>query len=490
VDRYPSSLDLTQYWSWKAYALIVGLAVSTAVLMVQSPLVWIGIAAMLAVGAQFLNPISSLGVVIFTCGLLGYSPFEAGALSRLYPGDIAIAIFLVAWLIERRSWSRKELFKPDLINRPLLALAIVTPVSMLWSRLHPDPSVTYSFPHSDVSWTMAQCSQLALLAATVCMPFAVVTAIKSWNDIETVIIIMGIVVTLGTLVTIAALIFGFGGTYSILGATRAFWEQPWDTSMEPLSSLLLPFLYAGVLFGKSNLSRYRLVCVLFLFCLVGVVLTFSRESWLLALLGVLVVTVLWVRQRRVSVFSIVTIAGFVFVLLVSGAAGLIYRFYDPNEVYGLERIYFYVTALQLFVTHPWFGVGAGNYQFFDRTYAEVSSGGIAHNQFLTLAAETGVVGFLLFLWLLIAVLRILKSFNLGPASAKDSQYWLKAAGCGFVFAWIAECLFREAFFVTAAAGGGTKFLTANVFAWIFLGILMATVNFSKSSPSGAETSLC
>lgn len=481
MDRYPSSLDVTQCWSWKAYALIVALALSTAVLMVQSPLVWIGIAALLAVGAQFFNPIGGLGVVIFTCGLLGYSPFEAGALSRLYPGDIAIAIFLAAWLIERRPWSFKDHFQPDLINRPLLALAVVTPISMLWSRLHPDPSVTYSFPHSDVSWTMAQLSQLALLAATVCMPFAVVSAIKSWKDIETLIIIMGTVVALGTLVTIAALIFGFGGTYTILGATRAFWEQPWDTSMEPLSSLLLPFLYAGVLFGRGNLSRYRLMCALFLSCLLGVALTFSRESWLLALLGVLVVTGLWIRRHRVSIVSLLTIAVFFFTLLVSGAAGIISRFYNPDEVYGLERIYFYVTAVQLFITHPWLGVGAGNYQFFDRTYAEVSSGGIAHNQFLTLAAETGVVGFLIFLWLLIAVLRMLKKFDLRSAGANDSHYWVKAAGCAFVFSWIAECLFREAFFVTAAAGGGTKFLTAAIFSWILLGVLMATLNLSQKS---------
>jgi len=479
VHQFSNSLALPQRWSWKVYAVIVAIAVATATLIVQSPLVWVGVAGVLTLSAQFLNPISGIGVVLFTCGLLSYSPFEAGALSRLYPGDLAIAVFLLAWLVGHRPWSVKDLFRPDFINRPLLAMAVVTPLTMLWSRLHPDPSVVYSFPHSDVSWTMAQLSQLALLAATVCMPFAVVSAIKSWKDVETIISIMGVVVALGTLVTITALVFGFGGTYTILGATRAYWEQPWDNSMEPLSCLLLPFLYAGVLFGRRSLSRYGLVCTLFLFCLLGVALTFSRESWLLALFGVLFVSGLWIYRHRSSWFSLLMVAVSLFVLLLSGAAGIISRFYNPDEVYGLERIYFYVTAAQLFMTHPWLGVGAGNYQFFDRTYAEVSSGGIAHNQFLTLAAETGILGFGIFLWLLVAVFGLLKRLNLRKGELNDSGYWVKAAAYGFVFAWMAECLFREAFFVTAAAGGGTKFLTANIFAWILLGILLATVNLSQ-----------
>src|SRR5438105_4765317 len=279
---------MPQLWSWKVCVFLVGVAVVIDVLVVQSPLVWLAGAGMLAIGAQFWNPISSLAVVIFTCGLLSYSPFESGALSRLYPGDLAIGIFLVAWLVGRTSWS-----------------------------------------------------------------------------------------------------------------------------VDPLCSLLLPLLYSGVLFGRHSLSRYRSVCVLFVLCLVGLVLTFSRESWLLAFLGLVFVSALWLRRHVTSVLPLIIIAVLLFTVLVSGAVGLVSRFYNPDEVYGLERIYFYVTALQLFATHPLLGVGAGNYQFFDRTYAEVSAGGVAHNQFLSVAAETGVHGLLMFLWLVVALLRFLLKFKVG-----------------------------------------------------------------------------
>jgi len=480
MDGYPISLT-PQLWSRKVCVLIAGVAVTIAVLVVQSPLVWLGVAGGLTIFAQFKSPMSGLAVVLFTCGLLNYSPFEVGALSRLYAGDVAIAIYLIAWFGHHTSRSFNVLFQPNLLNRPLLGIALVTPLSMFWGRLHPDPSVTYSFPHSDVSWTTAQLSQLALLAATICLPFAVASGIKSWKNVEAVVIIIGVVVAIGTLITAAALIFGFGSSYAILGATRAYWEQPWDSSMEPLTALLLPFLYSGVLFGRRSLSAYWFICVLFILCLAGVVLTFSRQSWLLAFAGLFLVSGFWLRRRVTPVVALIMIVVLVSAVLFSGAVGSIYHFYNPDEVYGLERIYYYATALTLFASHPLLGVGAGNYQFFDRSYSGEAAGGIAHNQFLTVAAETGILGLMVLLWLVIALLRLRRKLLSSEETVVDPHYWVKAAGSAFLLVWIAECFFQEAFFVTAAAGGGTKVMTATVFPWVLLGVIFATCRLSQTS---------
>jgi len=477
---------MPQPWSWKVCAFLAVIAVTIDVLIVQSPLMWLGAAGGLTILAQFKSPMSGLAVVLIACGLLNYSPFEMGALSRLYAGNVAMVIFLIAWLRRHTSWSFNSLFQPNLINWPLLGIAVVTPLSVLWGRLHPDPSVTYNFPHSDVSWTTAQLSQLALLAATICVPFAVASAIKSWKNVEAAVIIIGVVVAIGTLLTAGALVFGFGSSYAILGATRAYWEQPWDSSMEPLTALLLPFLYSGVLFGRRSLSAYWLVCVLFVLCLLGVVLTFSRESWLLAFAGLLLVSALWFRRRVTPGFALIMIVVLVVSIVFSGAIGLIYHFYNPDEVYGLERIYYYATALQLFATHPLLGVGAGNYQFFDRSYTGEAAGGIAHNQFLTVAAETGMLGLMLLLWLMIALLRIRRKLLSSEGYLGDPHYWVKAAGSAFLLVWIAECFFQEAFFVTAAAGGGTKVMTATVFPWVLLGVIFAACRLAQTS-TGNDT---
>jgi O-antigen ligase len=481
VRTLNSPLGIPRVWQWKLCALVAALAVTLDILIVQYPLGWLAAAGVVAVLAQFKSSMSGLAVVIFSCGLANYSPFEFGALSRLYPGDVAIAIFILAWLFSSRSWSLKNLFPVSAINRPLLGIAVMVAVSMLWSRLHPDPEVTYSFPHSDVSWATAQVSQIVLLVGTVCIPFAVAAGIKRWKDVETVVIIIGVVVAIGTLLTAGGLILGFGSSYSILGATRAYWEQPWDTSMEPLTAIFLPFLYAGVLFGRRSLSRYWLFCLLFPLCVLGVVLTFSRASWMLAFCGLLLVTASWLRSR-VSPTSALFISIIVSLVVVfSGVIGLASHFYNPDEVYGLERIYYYATALQLFATHPLFGIGAGNYQFFERSYEGEAAGGIAHNQFLTAAAETGLIGLAMLLWLVLAFLKMRKQLRVGADTLGDSADWLKAAGSAFLLVWIMECFFQEAFFATAAAGGGMHVMTEIIFPWTLLGVLMAARNLSQTT---------
>jgi len=480
VRTLDSPLGIPRDRLWKVCALVAALAVTLDILIVQYPLAWVAAAGLVAVLAQFRSPMSGLAVVLLSCGLANYSPFEFGALSRLYPGNVALAIFLLAWFLSSRSWSPQQLFPASVINQPLLGISVMVAVSMFWSRLHPDPEVTYSFPHSDVSWATAQVSQIVLLAGTVCVPFAVAAGIKRWKDVETVVTIIGVVVAIGTFLTAGGLILGFGSSFSILGATRTYWEQPWDSSMEPLTALFLPFAFAAVLFGRRSLSRYWLFCLLFPVCLLGVVLTFSRASWMLAFCGLLLVSASWVRSR-VSPTSALFISIIVSIVVVcSGVIGLASHFYNPDEVYGLERIYYYATALQLFATHPLFGIGAGNYQFFDRSYEGKAAGGIAHNQFLTAAAETGVIGLGMLLWFALALFRIRKQLRLGAASS-SSDDWLKVAGSVFLLLWIMECFFQEAFFATAAAGGGMHVMTNIIFPWTLLGVLLAAGNLRQTT---------
>jgi len=135
----------------------------------------------------------------------------------------------------------------------------------------------------------------------------------------------------------------------------------------------------------------------------------------------------------------------------------------------------------LFVTHPLLGVGAGNYQFFDRSYEGASAGGIAHNQFLTTAAETGLMGLVMLLWLMFLLLRIRRQLRM--ESVDDSHDWIRVAGSAFLVVWMAECFFQEAFFATAAAGGGMQVMTAIVYPWIFLGVLLAVDKLSRGAMS-------
>src|SRR5947208_5992460 len=164
----------------------------------------------------------------------------------------------------------------------------------------------------------------------------------------------------------------------------------------------------------------------------------------------------WLCSRIKTSFTVVIIVIVLFAIVSSGVIGVASRFYNPDQVYGFERIYYYATALQLFTTHPLLGVGAGNYQFFDRSYEGEAAGGIAHNQLLTMAAETGLVGLAFFLWLVLRLARFRRKLHFDFESLDGSYEWVKVAGSAFILLWIAECFFQEAFFAMAAAGGGTR----------------------------------
>jgi len=63
-------------------------------------------------------------------------------------------------------------------------------------------------------------------------------------------------------------------------------------------------------------------------------------------------------------------------------------------------------ALKIINDHPYLGVGANNYDFYIRNYWSIEDVftkiAVVHNYYLLMIAQLGIVGFISFLWLLIA----------------------------------------------------------------------------------------
>jgi O-antigen ligase len=147
--------------------------------------------------------------------------------------------------------------------------------------------------------------------------------------------------------------------------------------------------------GAGVLRPLWLACAALL--LYGTYLTNSRG----ALLAVLIVAGAYVWYRRG--FVLAGTLGFV------GLAGLKLlssrmQELDADEESASGRVDAWYAGLDMFKSHPLFGVGAGNFtEYNDLT---------AHNSFVLVLAETGFVGFLLWLafvgytfWMVAAVLR-------------------------------------------------------------------------------------
>jgi len=153
----------------------------------------------------------------------------------------------------------------------------------------------------------------------------------------------------------------------------------------------------------------------------ALVMSWSRGAWLGigAALGVMISAVL-ARSGRAAVLAMVFAVLLVYMLLAGGISmlpqSLVQRFADFVPYLGvadvrgievtdanfavLERMAHWQAALGMWADHPWLGVGIGNYEIAYAEYALPQWSlplGHAHNYYLNIAAEAGLIGLLAYL---------------------------------------------------------------------------------------------
>ncbi len=157
--------------------------------------------------------------------------------------------------------------------------------------------------------------------------------------------------------------------------------------------------------------------------LAALVMSWSRGAWLgfAAAVAVMAIAVV-VRSGRAAILGTTFVVLAVYVLLAGGLArvppAIVQRFTDfvpylgVLEVEGreitdanfavLERVAHWQSAWRMWTDRPWLGVGIGNYEPVYARYALPLWPlplGHAHNYYLNIAAETGVVGLAAYLLL-------------------------------------------------------------------------------------------
>ena len=180
----------------------------------------------------------------------------------------------------------------------------------------------------------------------------------------------------------------------------------WLVVLIPLF-LCLPF-WTGL---KTMYQRIGLgiVGILLLICLFA---TYSRGAWLGLFLGlgfILFYSTLKIKKIKykilIIIFLLVSLIGLFFIVPFTIKERLA-SIPNVQEGYGLNRINAWQEAFNIIEDYPLFGSGLNTYSFIGRRYKIFEGGGIyPHNSFLHMAAETGVVGLICFIWLLIELFK-------------------------------------------------------------------------------------
>ncbi|MDD4894832.1 MAG: O-antigen ligase family protein [Candidatus Omnitrophica bacterium] len=157
-------------------------------------------------------------------------------------------------------------------------------------------------------------------------------------------------------------------------------------------------------FVKSNSRMLRLVFSgLFMLLFVCLVLTVSRGAWF-AFISVVLFMSFWIRPLGISF------------LILAISVMLAQQFYNPlikerltnffifQDNSSLDRIKIWEAGWKMLMSRPWAGVGLGTFMFNFSSFAKDYRYNIvpyAHNCYLQMSAEIGIIGLVSFLAILI-----------------------------------------------------------------------------------------
>lgn len=169
---------------------------------------------------------------------------------------------------------------------------------------------------------------------------------------------------------------------------------------------LWPFLFQQEI-------RYRYL--LLLIFVSTIFLTFSRATAIIFFIQVLIFVYLNTRNKLFFLLKssavIISLSG---ILLVFNPLGLADRFLSVGSVIQgdessydnstAERLDVFFAGIKMFFDYPFFGVGYGNFQRFSSSYMDFFPREVlAHNTYITILAELGILGFLLFVFYLYSI---------------------------------------------------------------------------------------
>ena len=426
------SLRLNQSAVWQPPGFLLA-AVLAGILLARLPLPW---AVGLAVGtAVFLlviiYPVIGLALALLAAPLGAWESATFGS-SLLDSGQFFLLLTLAVWL--GRGLSRRRLMIPHtFLHVPLAFFLLVTAVSLLNA-----PSLPFGL-REWLKW-----AEIALIMLMV-VDMGAAPAIRRPAAAQLPITIFLTILLLAGFAQALIGIWQFGRGdgpehFLVLGRFyRAYgtFEQPnpFGGYMN-LTALLALGVAVGLLtavwrrWRQGQAFSWRLAGTLLVVGVVAVVtslaliFSWSRGAWLGFVAGVAVLVLFWPKKLWQGAL-LLAVAGLLF--FGGGRAGVVpasvteritsfsqdlrfgdVRGEDINDAnYAiLQRLAYWQTAVDMAQENLWLGVGFGNYEPAYADYALLNWPyplGHAHNYYLNLLAEVGVVGLLAYLVLWTAV---------------------------------------------------------------------------------------
>lgn len=309
---------------------------------------------------------------------------------------IILTLFL-AWLIKNKISGIKEFFKNKTIIWPVLLIFVGVVLATIFS------------------WDLRL--SMGILKGWFIIPFLFFMVLITTINQEEIKKVLNTFVLSGFVVSVISLIYLILGKLDVHGRLQGIYNSPNYLAMYLAPALIIGIgYYVFTFLASPSETRSRMspsLSNIFVFFLISCFLlsVFFTKSYgaLLGLLGAMgfgVVFHLYKRNKKWLALSIIII-GFIFILIF----GLI----KIKSLDGLKsfdaRFVIWETAINSFTDYPITGIGPGTFEYYFPPYPKW---GVPqpHSIYFAFLLQTGIIGFIGFIWLLIWFFKIgIKQIN-------------------------------------------------------------------------------
>lgn len=320
---------------------------------------------------------------------------------NLYLTDVLVFLLLLSWGIWRLFLKKKKYHLP-LLAFPLFLFSGICCLSL-------------GLATSLLSCREMLVSSLYLLRWLVYAGFYfVINDLKShfawlkWKNMVNFLIAVGAV----------ALVFGFV-QYFLWPDLKALEVMGWDPHYYRIVGTFLDPAFTGMIFvltmilvlekwlessGRTKQIFFFLAALIYL----GLILTYSRASYLAYLIGAGVIFLKRKKPRLLLTAVLILILTLIFIPKPAGEGGRVERTFTL-----WARLENWQQALLITKDHPFFGVGFNAYRYVQKDYGfldedwQISHAGAGvDSSFLFVLATTGIIGLMSFIWLWIKIFKL------------------------------------------------------------------------------------
>lgn len=378
------------------------------------------------------------GLFLLTFVYIGKIQELFGFLSKIGFGKIVMAICLLLYFTSPPNRYSVKLFSLSQVKY-VTGIFIIGIASIPWSAW---PGQSFNFIFFNFSKTLI----FFLL---------IVKVVNSSKDLKK---LNWALISAVFLLSVFTVISGKTGRVSVTGT-----YDPNDLALVLVMSLPIVYFLAGNEYGFKKVGLFLLLGLL----IIAIMKTGSRGGFLGLLITGFLILVRDSKRKWATKLLILAVLGMLLYLLAPGSYWqrmntMLHSESDYNLTSGAGRIEIWKRGINLMIAHPFLGSGAGAFTVAEGEMHKEEGGkwSTAHNSFIQIGVELGIVGLFFFIALIFGSIQTLQKLRrrilLDPIQVND-YLWLVN---GIEISLMAFCV--SGFFLSQAYSSLLYFLIANV----------------------------